>query len=519
MTTPISNWSTLTKICTATAAIRNHTGMKRSPARGVMTAIALTMCTGEISGASVASATIRNHSVKCESTNEHIRFNTESVMKLSESSLGKGLISLVAGVCLIGFIAVFVSLNLSDRNVMSANAQEFNHDDTSFPLDLAHRRTACDSCHLQGIFTGTPTECQECHHPGARIQASAPSASHIRTTQDCVFCHQASQWENVVRVDHFAVIGTCQSCHNGSIAMSKDANHISSSEQCDDCHRTNTWSNAVFDHGNIKQPCQSCHNGIIATGKDGRHINSSQQCDLCHRSISWDPVLRVDHNAVFGSCKSCHNGVNAEGKHSSHIATNASCDNCHGTVSWTVGVFNHSNVTGNCQSCHNGNAATGKNPDHISSTNECAACHTTAGWTPVVRVDHAAVKGSCSSCHNGQAAEGKPNNHFITNQQCDYCHITSNWASIIFDHQSPNYPGDHRVNLGCLDCHASNSEAVSWTSGLQPTCAGCHQADYVQRKHEGPNNNFESVSQNADCSGSCHQKSSHHRITDRQWNR
>jgi len=42
----------------------------------------------------------------------------------------------------------------------------------------------------------------------------------------------------------------------------------------------------------------------------------------------------------------------------------------------------------------------------------------------------------------------------------------------IFRHMSANYPGDHRNNLACTQCHMANSDPVQWPfSSLQPECA------------------------------------------------
>ena len=216
--------------------------------------------------------------------------------------------------------------------------QTFDHDETRFPLDFVHARVNCDACHVQSVFSGTPSRCHECHSRTGRIQASAPSPQHILTTNDCEFCHQSGVWEQVRKVDHFAVIGSCQNCHNGVIATGKHPTHIQSGNECDNCHRTLTWLDAVFDHSEITASCFSCHNGITATGKDPLHILSSDTCDDCHRTISWVPVLRVDHTAVIGTCSSCHNGVIAQGQDADHEVTTEECDVCHTTLAWLPAI-------------------------------------------------------------------------------------------------------------------------------------------------------------------------------------
>ncbi len=266
--------------------------------------------------------------------------------------LGVSLICLqrMIGRAPIAAMALLLSL-LFVPAVAQETTRSFDHDETNFPLDFVHARVACDSCHVQGVFRGTPTRCHQCHTLSGRIQASAPSPNHIRTTTDCEFCHRAGVWEQVTRVDHFAVTGSCQSCHNGVIATGKNPGHIQSSDNCDDCHRTFTWLGAVFDHSGISASCISCHNGVVATPKHPQHIQTTDTCEDCHRTISWVPVVRVDHNAVFGACSTCHNGVIAEGKDADHVVTTEECDVCHSTLNWTDVTEPSPRVSGRCTSC------------------------------------------------------------------------------------------------------------------------------------------------------------------------
>ncbi len=223
------------------------------------------------------------------------------------------------------------------------NTGLFDHYETMFPLDFTHARASCESCHVQSVFIGTPTQCSECHSGAGRIQASAPSMQHIRTTNDCEYCHRSNgTWQDVVRVDHFAVSGSCQSCHNGVIATGKNPQHIQSSNICDDCHRTHSWLGAAYDHTGISGNCYSCHNNVVATGKNPTHLLTSNFCDDCHRSTGWIPLVRFDHNAVIGPCSSCHNGVVAEGKDDDHLVTNDECGQCHVTQGWLPATSNRS---------------------------------------------------------------------------------------------------------------------------------------------------------------------------------
>lgn len=157
--------------------------------------------------------------------------------------------------------------------------------------------------------------------------------------------------------------------------------------------------------------------------------------------------------------------------------------------------------------CHNGMDAEGKPNDHVSTTAECDVCHSTRAWSPA-SFDHSTFTDPCSTCHNGMDATGKPSGHFITTQECDVCHMPGGWTPLTFRHTSPNYPGDHRQNLDCTDCHRANTEMATYKDdpSLAPDCAGCHRNDYEQgphKKHENPDRKY-TVQELRDCSGSCH---------------
>ena len=91
--------------------------------------------------------------------------------------------------------------------------------------------------------------------------------------------------------------------------------------------------------------------------------------------------------------------------------------------------------------------------------------------------------------------------------ECDSCHATTAWLPDLFNHMSADYPGDHAGNLDCTDCHAGNSEPVTWTNAaFQPDCAGCHASDYrpgPHKKHENPDFEY-TVDELRDCTGACH---------------
>jgi len=393
-------------------------------------------------------------------------------------------------------------------NAQSGFTSNFDHFTTGFPLEGAHRTVSCESCHVSGVFKGTPRQCATCHSRGGFVKATPLPLNHILSTAQCQDCHTESTWAPVRMVDHTQVIGSCSSCHDGLKASGKPAsNHPITTQQCDVCHRSTGWIPTFFNHQDVMGNCVGCHNGVEATGKGTGHINTTNICEDCHNTSRWDPVIRVDHSQVLGSCSSCHDGIIATGKDQNHIATNMLCDDCHTTNAWVPAVFDHASVqAGTCTSCHNGTIATGKDQGHVQTNAQCDDCHTTNAWIPA-NFDHAGVMGSCSTCHNGIQATGKGNGHFITPLECDYCHETDFWTPLNFMHASPGYPGDHRNPLACTDCHGGNSATVTWPfPAYQPDCAACHAGDYKEGPHkktENPDTKY-MVAELRDCSGACH---------------
>lgn len=145
----------------------------------------------------------------------------------------------LAVVAMVSFTAVLLwGVALSQVSISS----DFDHFTTGFRLDGAHQFADCASCHIDGLFVGTPMRCVSCHEQASRVRATAQPARHITTTEQCESCHRTSSWVPVVRVDHFEVFGTCFSCHDNRRAMGKPVNHVPAPNTCDDCHNVRMWA-------------------------------------------------------------------------------------------------------------------------------------------------------------------------------------------------------------------------------------------------------------------------------------
>mgnify|MGYP003416327021 CR=1 FL=1 len=91
-----------------------------------------------------------------------------------------------------------------------AKKTEFDHDRTGYFLTGQHVSVACESCHVRGIFRGTPKACQGCHTQGSQIASSIKSSTHVQTRAHCDDCHTDSSW-TTVRMDHETLTGSCSS--------------------------------------------------------------------------------------------------------------------------------------------------------------------------------------------------------------------------------------------------------------------------------------------------------------------
>jgi hypothetical protein len=68
----------------------------------------------------------------------------------------------------------------------SWEATSFDHSKAAFPLTGAHLQAACDQCHANAVFKGTPLECSACH---------ADPPFHLGLFGlDCRSCHSTEGW-------------------------------------------------------------------------------------------------------------------------------------------------------------------------------------------------------------------------------------------------------------------------------------------------------------------------------------
>ncbi len=403
------------------------------------------------------------------------------------------------------------SLMMGSVGVYAQQIQKVeDHGRTGYALVGVHATARCESCHLNGVFKGTPRDCASCHTSGASHARSnvVKPANHLPTQNPCDTCHVPRAF-SAARFSHSGVqSGTCATCHNGIYTNGKPSTHLSTQASCDTCHRSSGWRPASgFDHTNVTPgSCATCHNGTTATGKRAQHMPVAQasSCDNCHRTSSWRPTL-WNHSqlVVAGQCVVCHSGAYppADGPVANHIPYKSllgvvigSCDSCHkgGYSSWASGLFHSSvSVSGQCATCHTGSylGAVGKpaTATHATVTGNCESCHkSTASWAASGKPDHNLFNAAtnCGACHNGAVATGRPSTHMpIGNATCGACHSVAGWKPTQWNHSQLVVSGQ------CASCHsgayppadAKPANHIPYTALVGVTaanCDTCHKGGY-----------------------------------------
>jgi hypothetical protein len=382
-------------------------------------------------------------------------------------------------------ISLLLMMKFAFAEISDSGNLKFDHSKTGFILSGSHVQARCASCHVSGVFKGTPRDCSSCHVAGNHMGAQAKTTKHITTVAQCDSCHQNTTWIPATFRHVGLPDGTCQNCHNGTAATGKPSGHIATTDSCDTCHKTVDW----------KQ--------LAAGGMPANHLPTTQPCSTCHKQASLVPGT-MSHSGIISGCTSCHNGqsftgVTPKSKPTNHIPTSMPCETCHSPTNFTsfllptsIAMMNHVGIVNGCTTCHNGQAFAGvtpkskldASPTHMTTSLDCSSCHTSTmtfavaslttppvGHLPTAQpcstchgsgasflpgnMTHTGIVSGCTSCHNGQAFTGvtpksKPVNHVPTSMSCETCHSTSNTSTGGFSGTVMKHTG---IVGGCTNCH------------------------------------------------------------------
>lgn len=407
------------------------------------------------------------------------------------------------------FAMLLAFASLQAQAATKAQDREFNHMSTGFPLAGVHATTSCESCHIGGVFVGTPRACDGCHATGKRVVATPKSLKHIVTDAPCETCHFNTSTFYGARYNHgTAVPGQCTNCHNGRIVEGMPRNHPVSpvvGASCDSCHRSSSWLPASWNHTDTGSDCSVCHKA----GGPGRNYTSARHgsyntlgilatCRNCHTNYYTFSSYYYNHIGAASTCGTCHQntpgivGVTPIVSTTAHAnyasALISQCSSCHksfGIGTFAAGRYDHAGA-GTCDTCHSGHAGWSPAITQASTARHtvytaagiatCASCHTsTAAWAGS-RYNHSSGA-ACSTCHSGQPTwntyiRQMSTNHIpFTAATCESCHTSSaSWATVA--RGATLHANVTTTGAGaCAVCHGSNTsypgngqQTESWPS-------------------------------------------------------
>lgn len=369
--------------------------------------------------------------------------------------------------------------------------QGFDHSRAAFPLEGAHQKVACESCHRNQQFKGLAfARCDSCHR-----DPHTP-----RQSEACATCHTAASWRTR-RFDHarttFALKGrheitACVACHvrpalqvaprhDTCAACHTDPHRGRFKQDCASCHNEQTFAAAPFDHAatpfpltgrHAPAPCVACHKNLTrAAARTGRAV----------------PSATVDFGGLKRECATCHDDT-----HRGDLG--ASCETCHSTERFAVTTYAHrtpapffegAHTPVTCVKCHApaGPAAVPVLARASTAPLPVPPVAAPAGRAsipgPLPGVHFTATPRACVTCHAdvhlGQVA-----------QTCESCHSVSLAKFAVspgFDHARTKFPlGGRHAPAACAKCHESKTQAFPAgtgtavrLTGLATACATCHQ--------------------------------------------
>ncbi|MBK9980060.1 MAG: hypothetical protein IPP20_19475 [Gemmatimonadetes bacterium] len=410
-------------------------------------------------------------------------------------------------------------------------APGFEHAPKTFPLEGAHTKATCKSCHVSLDFSEAPATCASCHqdvhkgefgtqcarcHTARTFNDRAQMAQVHQTgrfplrgghaTVSCESCHTPARNGQLQFVNRPA---TCIGCHAATMRAVKSPDHQAAafSQNCSSCHTLISWDNATFDHSKTRFPltlghagrtCASCH-------ADKVYHDKPMACVSCHTK-DYQRALNPPHSSGFPTlCADCHTTAEWKGAKFDHDLTQfpllgahkaTTCAECHADK-----VFKGKPAS--CISCHQSDFQETTTPKHPAAgfSESCLTCHTMTGWkgakfdhnttrfalagkhaTAVCQSCHAdfVYKGksqACVSCHRPayDATSAPPHAAAGFTTLCESCHKNAvAWLGAPFDHNKTRFAltGGHKAAT-CLDCH--NDKVYV---GKSMACASCHQAKY-----------------------------------------
>lgn len=328
------------------------------------------------------------------------------------------------------------------------------HEKSKYPLEGAHRATACN----------------ECHTPIAGLAASVPAALKRQLAE-------TKREPNVAEARFvFDKTDRCESCHDDPHAGQFKGRLAK--EGCPSCHQVTSFAEVRFDHND---PAQA------SFALEGKHVEAA--CSACHAKVTTKKSSHVAYEDTPADCAACHDDVHL-GQLADAKGGKTRCERCHDASSWKQVRFDHNDPAA---------ARFGLEGKHAKA--ECTSCHAVVTIAPGVQTPKLKpLPVSCRGCHADfhqgelddpalwRAMKLDPAS-YANGAPCDACHTNETFAAAHFTaHNATGFPlnGQH-ARASCEGCHLSGfATSVSTrcddchrdphAGELGGTCEGCHDS-------------------------------------------
>lgn len=295
-----------------------------------------------------------------------------------------------------------------------------NFDHSFYSLTVGHDLEDCASCHSNGVFEGTSTDCQSCHLDDYNQTTNPPHQPSGLVAENCENCHSPQSinaWGSGFTHNQFSLV------------------NVHDVQNCFDCHLSESF-------GELQSNCNFCHQMDYQNAQNPNHIQANFEvtCENCHTTIhqDWKPAPWFNHNNFFALV----------GAHASE-----DCNACHGNGTF-VGTPN------DCYTCHLQDFNSANNPPHTGYPQDCTICHSQNAWEPagfpnhdneyfpIFYGEHDDEWGNdCSTCHIN------PNNYSEFSCLNGACHPQAE-----MDDEHDEVSGYVYQSSACYNCHPDGED-------------------------------------------------------------
>ncbi|MCA9514438.1 MAG: hypothetical protein KC635_05810, partial [Myxococcales bacterium] len=148
----------------------------------------------------------------------------------------------------------------------------FDHDQF-WPLTGKHLTATCESCHVGGVYAGTPRDCEGCHRTDYDA-TTRPAHASVGIPANCTQCHDTDDWHTSTFPQHDRLFPITSGRHRNF--------------GCADCH-ADAGDYSVF-------TCTGCHTGEHEISR----MNRKHQGEVSGYQST------LDQYGVERGCYHCH---------------------------------------------------------------------------------------------------------------------------------------------------------------------------------------------------------------------